>query len=112
MLDAALLNAEIGHLSYELAPTGHKKVMHVNYISNALLALELLPLLEATAVKTGVPSRVTFVGSRQHENSSFARKRSYVSGQSLLETMDDKSKYSGMAVYGYTNCWWQCLLQS
>lgn len=101
-LDALLLNAGIGQLNYELAPTGHEKVMQVNYLSNALLALELLPLLEATAEATGKPSRLSFVGSTQHQNSSFAKKRPYKSGSSILTRMDDKAVYSGMTVYGDT----------
>ena len=101
-LDALLLNAGIGQLNYELAPTGHEKVVQVNYLSNALLALELLPLLRATARETGKPSRLSFVGSIQHVNSSFAKKRPYISGSSLLERMDDKKIYSGMTVYGDT----------
>jgi NAD(P)-dependent dehydrogenase (short-subunit alcohol dehydrogenase family) len=74
----------------------------VNYLSNALLALELLPLLQATSEETGKPSRLSFVGSVQHRNSSFANKRPYKSGSSVLGRMDDKAIYSGMTVYGDT----------
>jgi len=82
-LDAALLNAGVGQLNFEKAETGHEKGLQVNHLSNALLAVELLPLLKSTAVQTGAPSRLTWVGSRAHERSSFAGKAPYLSGSSV-----------------------------
>jgi NAD(P)-dependent dehydrogenase (short-subunit alcohol dehydrogenase family) len=101
-LDVLLLNAGCGQLNFELAPTGHEKVTQVNYLSNALLSLKLLPFLEATAAKTGVPSRLIWVGSRAHYQSSFHKKRPLEPKKKILEHMDDKSKYSGMSVYSDT----------
>ena len=71
-LHVLLLNAGIGQPNYEVSVTGHEKVTQVNYLSNALLALELLLLLEATAARTGKATRLSWVGSRMHHSSSFA----------------------------------------
>ena len=46
--------------------------MQVNYYANALLALGLLPLLEATGEKWGPPSRLTIVGSEARKMASVA----------------------------------------
>jgi NAD(P)-dependent dehydrogenase (short-subunit alcohol dehydrogenase family) len=62
-LDMALLNAGTGSLKWETAKSGHEKTIQVNVLSPALLALELLPILERTAGLKGVPSRLTWVGS-------------------------------------------------
>ena len=62
-LDMLLLNAGFGSLQFELTTTGHEKMIQVNLLSSALLALELLPLLEKTSSVKGTPSRLTWVGS-------------------------------------------------
>ena len=64
MIDVLLLSASCGQLNLELAPTGHENVTQVNFLSNTLLYLKLLPLLEAMTTKIGVPSRLSWVGSR------------------------------------------------
>ncbi|TAQ87873.1 hypothetical protein B7494_g3809 [Chlorociboria aeruginascens] len=49
-LDMVLLNAGTGSLKWDIAAkSGHEKTMQVNLLSPALLALELLPILEKTA---------------------------------------------------------------
>jgi len=99
-LHILLLNAGIGQLEYEKSITGHEKVTQVNYLSNALLALELLPLLEATAAKTGRPTRMSWVGSRNHQQNSLATKQPLLPEENVLEQFDDKSKYLSFAHYG------------
>jgi NAD(P)-dependent dehydrogenase (short-subunit alcohol dehydrogenase family) len=101
-LNMVLLNAGCGQLNYEVAPTGHEKVFQINYLSNVLLALELLPFLEKTATLTGVPSRLSWVGSRAQLSTSFANKRPYKAETSIAERMDNKKLYSGTTVYGDT----------
>ena len=82
-----LVNAGIASTSYETsAATGHEKVTQVNYLSNALLALELLPLLESTAAREGVPTRFTWVGT-------------LLPTESILGRMDNRSKFSARAQY-------------
>lgn len=102
-LDVLLLNAGCGQLNYELAPTGHEKVTQVNFLSNAILSLKLLPLLEATVAKTGVPSRLIWVGSRMHQSGSFYTKRPLEPNEKVLERMDNKAMYSGVTIYSDTN---------
>lgn len=42
-LHVLLLNAGVDAWTYTISPTAHDSVLQVNYLSNALLALELLP---------------------------------------------------------------------
>ncbi|KAL9614964.1 MAG: hypothetical protein Q9167_000606 [Letrouitia subvulpina] len=69
-VDYLLLNAGIGLLSWEQSASNHERTIQVNYLSNALLIVELLPHLEASAAKSGTPTRITWVGSRAHYNST------------------------------------------
>lgn len=72
-LHLLLLNAGIGILTRDMLATGHEKHIQVNYLSNVLLLLDLLPLLTATADKSGSPTRVTWTGSRMHHSSALAK---------------------------------------
>lgn len=69
-LDLLLINAGGASYALEILDTGHDKSVQVNYLSNVLLQLELLPLLEKTATITGRPSRVTWTGSRSYQVTS------------------------------------------
>ena len=101
-LHIALLNAGIGQIYFELSPTGHEKVTQVNYLSNTLLSLELLPLLTATARRAGSPSRLSWVGSRMHHPNSLYKKSPIAPGGSVLAHFDDKKNYHAVAHYGDT----------
>jgi NAD(P)-dependent dehydrogenase (short-subunit alcohol dehydrogenase family) len=48
--------------------------IQVNYLSNVLLTLTLLPILEATATKTGKAARVTWTGSQMYVKTSLLKK--------------------------------------
>jgi len=74
----------------------------IGQLSNALLSLELLPLLEATAARTGQATRMCWVGSRMHHESSLAKKQPILPNESVLAHFDDKSKYLTIAHYGDT----------
>ncbi|KAL8663154.1 MAG: hypothetical protein Q9202_004086 [Teloschistes flavicans] len=99
-LDLLILNAGMAETHYELAPTGHELIMQVNYLSNVLLLSELLPLLVATATKTGRPSRVTWVGSRMHYRSSLIASKPVHPDTHVLEHFDDKANFFSIARYG------------
>jgi hypothetical protein len=92
-----LFNAGCSQLHFERAHTGHEKVTQANYYSNALLALELLPFLGATAVKTEVPSRVSWAGSRLYYKSFFLRETGLGGrGEILGVEPEDASGKTGM----------------
>lgn len=86
-LDIAMLNAGIGSFYKETAPSGHEKDIQINYLSNVLLSIGILPLLDATSRKTGRPSRLTWTGSGTHKNSALAKKP-VPSGTPLLKHID------------------------
>ncbi|OJI99600.1 hypothetical protein ASPVEDRAFT_187884 [Aspergillus versicolor CBS 583.65] len=89
-VNIVILNAGIGLLKLEHSPSGHERVIQVNYLSNALLVAELLPYLKASAEKTGQPSRITWVGSRMYYSTSLEKKAPIKAGESVLEHMDSK----------------------
>ncbi|PHH86370.1 hypothetical protein CDD83_10355 [Cordyceps sp. RAO-2017] len=64
-LDIAILNAGQIQTSYAVVPaTGHERTLQVNYLSNALLALLLLPVFKAKRANgRAEPPVLTLVGS-------------------------------------------------
>ena len=92
-VDHLLLNAGIGILKFERSASGHERTMQVNYLSNVLLLLGLLPHLEASATKTGSPSRVTWVGSRTHMQSTLSDKGKAVKPEETVIGHMDDPKY-------------------
>ncbi|KAK1477232.1 hypothetical protein CCUS01_05050 [Colletotrichum cuscutae] len=98
-LDIAMLNAGVPGLRRRVAPTGHEATVQVNYLSNVLLTLELLPVLEATARKTGRAGRIAWTGSRMVEKTSLAGKTTVPEGGSVLGHLDDEANFVGMARY-------------
>ncbi|KAL1602693.1 putative secondary metabolism biosynthetic enzyme [Paraconiothyrium brasiliense] len=100
-LHVLLLNAGIGTLKRELARTGHEKNVQVNYLSNVLLMLELLPVLNHTAEKTGKPSRISWTGSRMHGTSTLAKgKVPLKPGETVLGHFDSEESFVAFARYG------------
>lgn len=81
-------NAGTGTWGKQLASSGHDINIQVNYLSNVLLTLALLPTLEATAAKTGAPTRVTWTGSRGYLSSSLAGKHPLKKGETVLKHLD------------------------
>ncbi|KAK1447890.1 hypothetical protein CMEL01_09729 [Colletotrichum melonis] len=98
-LHIAMLNAGVPGLRRRVAPTGHEATVQVNYLSNVLLTLELLPVLEATARKTGRAGRIAWTGSRMVEKTSLAGKATIREGGSVLGHLDDEANFVGMARY-------------
>ncbi|KAH7304821.1 short-chain dehydrogenase/reductase family protein [Rhexocercosporidium sp. MPI-PUGE-AT-0058] len=111
-LDMLLLNAGTGSLKRETVGGGHEKTIQVNLLSSALLAVELLPTLEKTARRTGVPSRITWVGSFVQFDHSLGKHP--IPGQyldttattsttersdSILSYFDDEKSFVSMARY-------------
>ncbi|KAJ7033711.1 hypothetical protein C8F04DRAFT_957266 [Mycena alexandri] len=64
-LDILLLNAGMGNLNWVTTPeTKTEQMFQVNFLSNAMLAVRLLPLLRASAQKSRATSHLCIVGSR------------------------------------------------
>ncbi|KAF9878163.1 hypothetical protein CkaCkLH20_04201 [Colletotrichum karsti] len=49
-IDFVILNAGVAKETFDLAPTGHEESIQVNYLSTALLAILLLPVLRAKKI--------------------------------------------------------------
>lgn len=63
-LDIAVLNAGIGPVKRTFnGKTGHDEIIQVNYLSTALLAILLLPVVKAVRANQPAPSRITFTSS-------------------------------------------------
>ncbi|TVY16168.1 Short chain dehydrogenase sol3 [Lachnellula arida] len=56
--------------------TGHDELIQINYLSNALLAILLLPVVKATRANQPKPSRITFTSSEVSTWTSFKEKKS------------------------------------
>lgn len=100
ILDLLVLNAGIAAIDFQLTPDGYERITQVNYLSNALLLLELLPLLKATAIKTGSPSRVTWLGSRRHYKSSLESTKPLAPDSTVLGHFNDKDNFFAILRYG------------
>lgn len=98
-LHILMLNAGVSTLGLEHASTGHGKNLQINYLSNVLLTLALLPTLESTAERTGSPARLTWSGSRLHSMTSLSKKPVQPDSTLLkhLDTVKGLSEYSGYA---------------
>ena len=75
-LDIAILNAGVGGGTFTINPsTGHEEGIQVNYLSTALLALLLLPVLKrSTQSNGGTPARLTMVASATAFRCAFANR--------------------------------------
>ena len=102
VVDYLLLNAGIGMLKHEIAPSGHERIMQVNYLSNVLIILELLPHLEASATKTGSPAHITWVGSRTHSESTLSKKAPVKPSETVIGHMDDPKNFFPFQKYNDT----------
>ncbi len=98
VLDIVLLNGGVNIMNYQTSKSGHERVLQVNYCSEALLALEPLPFLEATAAKRGTPSRLTIVGS-EAQNSASVAKKAVPENEGLIAYLDNKATYAGLTRY-------------
>ena len=103
IVDHLLLNAGIGILKFERSPVGHERTVQVNYLSNVLLVLELLPHLEASAAKIGSATRITWVGSRTHLQSTLQdAKKAVKPDETVLGHYDDPKYFFPFQKYNDT----------
>jgi NAD(P)-dependent dehydrogenase (short-subunit alcohol dehydrogenase family) len=97
-LDILVLNGGVNFMNYQVSKSGHERVIQVNYHSNVLLALELLPLLKSTASQRGQPSRLTFIGSGTHKMQTL-NKTPLDKDETVTHHWDDKKKYHPLQRY-------------
>ncbi|RAL12938.1 NAD(P)-binding protein [Aspergillus homomorphus CBS 101889] len=87
-LDIAVLNIGIANATRVFnAKTGHDEMIQVNYLSTALLAILLLPVVKEKSAAQGGPSRITIVSSEVAAWTAFKEKQSFP----LLASLDKKN---------------------
>ncbi|KAL8959022.1 MAG: hypothetical protein Q9193_004034 [Seirophora villosa] len=75
-LDFVVLNAGLLKVQLEVnKTTGHEETIQVNYLSTALLAILLLPVLEAKRADPNRPGRITIVSSEMGEWAKFKERK-------------------------------------
>lgn len=97
--DLLVLNAGIGVMKHTLSPSGHEVSLQVNYLSNVLLLLELLPLLESAAAVRGSPSRVTWLGSQISYTSTLPNTAKLTKGSGIFAYLDEAANFSSLGRY-------------
>ncbi|KAJ7735654.1 hypothetical protein DFH07DRAFT_1065014 [Mycena maculata] len=94
-LDGAVLNAGINSWKWEVTPDGWERILQINVLSTGLLAVLLLPLLQATsrlpaphpnAAQT--PPHLTITGSGGMFTAQFPEK----SAEKMLEVLNNEAK--------------------
>lgn len=86
-LDIFIQNAAAFAVEFRTHPsTQHEEVIQVNYLSNALLCILLLPVIAANKAKTA-PTRIVWVNS---ETAAWAKFKEKNSSTSLLASLDKK----------------------
>ncbi|KFZ00733.1 hypothetical protein V501_10524 [Pseudogymnoascus sp. VKM F-4519 (FW-2642)] len=88
-LGILLCNGRVNIMSYQKSKSGHERVMQ---------ALELLPLLQATAAIRGAPSRLTIVGSISQTMHTLT-KNPLIDSETAFDHFDNQMTYSGLTRY-------------
>ncbi|KAG9496454.1 hypothetical protein J7337_013042 [Fusarium musae] len=97
-LAIAILNAGLSQLTYTRAEeTGHEITFQVNYLSTALLALVLIPILREKHGNTS-PARLSLVGS---DTSYYANWKGRDS-EPIIEVMDNPAAFDSWEAYKTT----------
>jgi NAD(P)-dependent dehydrogenase (short-subunit alcohol dehydrogenase family) len=102
-LDIAILNAGGGTWDFTLSPSEPKNEINlqVNFLSNALLSLELIPILKGSSPSDS-PTHLTFVGSVMADMISW-EKPPFKSPQSdIVTTLNNPEAYPALRRYGVT----------
>ncbi|KAK4450199.1 hypothetical protein QBC34DRAFT_349516 [Podospora aff. communis PSN243] len=99
-LDIALLCAGLAPPAWRASPEGWELALQVNVLSTALLAKLLLPILQKTGNKDGVPPHLTFVNSSGNDmvkKEWFDKSSGF--GGSALRMVNDKKGWSSFRNY-------------
>ncbi|KKA19407.1 hypothetical protein T310_6608 [Rasamsonia emersonii CBS 393.64] len=100
-MHALVLNAGMNQYVYETSPTGHERLLQVNFLSHAVLALQLLPLLQRTASKEGSPTRLSLVSSFSHRKHSMTR-NPVGRDESIIQHFDNPANFVRQVRYSDT----------
>ncbi|KAK7054188.1 short-chain dehydrogenase/reductase family protein [Favolaschia claudopus] len=99
-LHIVILNAGMGDLNWKVNPeTQTEAHFQVNFLSNAVLTVRLLPLLKASAQNAGEASHLTIVGSRMIALSSFL-KNPIPDAVPVFTFFNDRAQFRSMTRYG------------
>lgn len=95
-LDIVVLNAGVSSDRYTLNPdTGHEEILQVNYLSNALLAILLLPILKSRR-STPSPGHLVLVSS---ETACWAKFEHERNSRPFLSALDNRQFDRGNQYY-------------
>ncbi|KAJ7167460.1 hypothetical protein C8R46DRAFT_898947 [Mycena filopes] len=98
-LDILLLNAGMGTLKWETTPeTKTEQMFQINFLSNTMLAVRLLPLLRASAQRSGTTSHLCIVGSRMIPMHSFT-KNPVPDSSSVFDFVNDRANFKAFPRY-------------
>ncbi|KAJ6538535.1 hypothetical protein DFH09DRAFT_1398387 [Mycena vulgaris] len=98
-LNILLLNAGVGTIYWQTTPETHSEQMfQINFLSNAILSVRLLPLLRSSADKSGSPSYISTVGSRMQGVHSYT-KHPIPDTMSVFAFLNDRAHFN-MQRYG------------
>ncbi|KAL7926002.1 hypothetical protein ACQKWADRAFT_309612 [Trichoderma austrokoningii] len=90
-LDVAIMNAGVGGAEYRLAKaTSHEKMLQIDVLSTAYLAIKLIPLLEKTAASRNAPSRLLLIGSYRQFESAVAEKKLT---HNIIQYLDEEANF-------------------
>lgn len=95
-IDIVILNAGVMSLDYHaVKSTGHEETVQVNYLSTALLAILLLPILKAKRPDSGDPAHLTIVSAALTLAAKFPNR----DANPLLPSFDDPKTYNPREQY-------------
>jgi NAD(P)-dependent dehydrogenase (short-subunit alcohol dehydrogenase family) len=98
-LNILLLNAGMGVIEWKTTPeTSTEQMFQVNFLSNAMLSVRLLPLLRTSAQQSGSTSYISIVGSRTIPLHSFA-KYPVPEATSVFALLNDRALFRGFQRY-------------
>jgi retinol dehydrogenase-12 len=95
-LDVCVENAGLFTNTFTRTAEGHETTMNVNVISTFMLAFLLLPIMKASAAKTGTRPYLSLVSSETHEWVTLPEKTS----TSIFTALDDETTSNMMERYG------------
>jgi retinol dehydrogenase-12 len=95
-LDACVENAGLFTGKFTRSPEGHETTMNVNVISTFMLAILLLPIMKASAAKTGTRPYLSIVSSETHEWVTLPER----TRSNVFAALDDETTSNMMERYG------------